>query len=74
MYRIIWQTVYEDYNYRNSVVQDQRPSEVDADRYEINNGPEGSYIVHLNFFKGEQPVAAFFQLPTAIIAVADVQE
>ena len=70
MYRIIWNPDYEYAGYRNNPT-DTRPTEVDADRYEL--ATHGGYLT-INFFKDDNPVMALFNLPVAVVAVADIQE
>jgi hypothetical protein len=73
MYRVIWNPDYEYAGYRNNPA-DTRPQEIDADRYELNHGDGSMFMTVINFFKGDRPVAALFQLPVAIVSVADIQE
>jgi hypothetical protein len=70
MYRIIWNPDYEFAGYRNNPA-DPRPQEVNADRYELET--VGGYLT-INFFKEDRPVMALFNLPVAVVAVADIQE
>lgn len=73
MYRIIWNPDYEYAGHRNSLAE-TRPTEIDADRYEISANNDGMYLVVINFFKNDRPVAALFQTPVAILTLANIQE
>lgn len=73
MYRVVWNTDYEYAGYRNSPV-DPRPSEIDADRYEIKVNEGNFYAPIINFYKEDRPVAALFQMPAAILTIADVSQ
>lgn len=81
MYRIIWNNndiYYEEPVYRNPPrvpnPADQRPTEIDADSFEFNTGERMGGYFSINFLKNGAPVAAIFQMPVAIVTVADIPE
>lgn len=77
MYRVVWNDNYgltEPGYYRNAAPVDNRPTEVDADRYEVQTGEQGQYLTVINFFKEDRQVASFFNLPVAILFVANIPQ
>lgn len=75
MYRIIWnENGYgmDSPVYRNTPnPSDQRPTSVDADRYEVSiNDNPNIYVNTVTFYREDQQVLTLFQLPVAVENVA----